>query len=64
MKIDIAPVRIGVLLCLVLLLSGCGLKGDLYIPEKEAPGRTQPAAAPQETPANGEEQNEGDKPGS
>lgn len=62
MKTD-PVIRIGALGCMLLSMSGCGLKGDLYIPEREATGQTtpEPAATTQPAPSAGDDQAEDEK---
>jgi len=56
--------RIGTLTISIMYLNGCGLKGDLYIPEKDAAVQKQPeSAAPPEPTEAGDEPNEDEKTG-
>ena len=52
--------RLASFCCLLLLLAGCGLKGELYIPEKEPAAAQTPAPAAPGTAENaGDENDEG-----
>ena len=43
--------RVGALLLLALLAGGCGMKGDLYHPEREVPAAPEPAGEPDDEDA-------------
>lgn len=47
---NLLRIMTGTLLC--LLLAGCGLKGDLYLPEPEQPAPASTAGEPVPGPAN------------
>ena len=47
-----------ILLCTLLSLAGCGLKGDLYLPEEQPPAAEPPSAEPAD-----EDNNDADEQG-
>lgn len=52
------------LAAILLWVSGCGLKGDLYIPEKEPANQVQPDPLPEPEAADAdEEQNDNETTG-
>ena len=45
--------RLGIVLLLALAAGGCGMKGDLYYPEREVPAATPSADEPDDEEAEG-----------